>query len=180
MPQGLQHLAFGWEFDRCIEQVKWPQSLLSLSFGWTFNRAIQGSFLPESLQTLVFAGMFDQSLEGVAWPKGLLSLTLGFHFNQSLEQVTWPPSLRSLSLGMNFNQSLDQVGGWGQGKVPNTGRRNQVAENDPELHDVQYYEGLYIFKFHNAKMNRIRSFTFLHTCLHLVVVPCLPCLRFTT
>lgn len=58
-------------------------------------------------------------------------------------------------LGHELQSKLGPGRRLGQGKVPNTGRRNQVAENDLELHDVQYYEGLYIFKFHNAKMNRI-------------------------
>ena len=86
-----------------------PESLEHLTFGSEFNHSLEGVTLPSSLQSLTFGIAFNQSLEGVTLPSSLQSLTFGRAFNQSLEGVTLPSSLQSLIFGRAL---LNQSSGW--------------------------------------------------------------------
>ena len=80
-----------------------PNRLQSLTFGDNFNQSLDGVTLPKGLQNLTFGRNFNQSLEGVTWPSSLQSLTFGVFFDQSLDGVTLPNSLQNLTFGFNFN-----------------------------------------------------------------------------
>ena len=99
LPESLEHLTFGSEFNHSLEGVTLPSSLQSLTFGIAFNQSLEGVTLPSSLQSLTFGRAFNQSLEGVTLPSSLQSLTFGHRFNQSLEGVTLPSSLKGFSHG---------------------------------------------------------------------------------
>ena len=109
LPQSLEHLTFGSDFNESLEQVTLPRSLQSLAFGDAFNQSLERVTLPSSLESLTFGHRFNQSLERVNLPSSLESLTFGHRFNQSLERVTLPSSLQSLGFGDWFNQSLERV-----------------------------------------------------------------------
>ena len=133
LPNGLEHLIFGHDFNQSLEQVtllsrlrtltfgvcfnqslervNLPQGLQTLTFGYhsNRNRRLEQVNLPNSLQTLKFGDRFNQSLEPVTMPNSLRMLTFGRDFNRSLELVTLPNSLQTLTLGAGFNHSLEQV-----------------------------------------------------------------------
>ena len=109
LPSSLQTLTFGSDFDQSLEHVTLPSSLQTLTFGSDFDRSLKHVTLPSSLQTLTFGSDFDQSLEHVTLPSSLQTLTFGHWFNQSLEGVTLPSNLQTLTFGESFNQSLEHV-----------------------------------------------------------------------
>jgi len=109
LPESLDILTFGDDFNPSLDQVTFPSSLQSLTFGVDFNQSLDRVTFPSSLQSLTFRHRFNQSLDRVTFPSSLQSLTLSVDFNQSLYQVTFPSSLQSLDFGHEFNQSLDQV-----------------------------------------------------------------------
>ena len=96
MPQTVEHLTLGSEFNDSLENVTLPSSLQTLTFGRKFNQSLAQVTLPSSLQTLTFGWCFNQSLAHVTLPSSLQTLTLGGDFNQSLEHVTLPSSLQTL------------------------------------------------------------------------------------
>jgi len=86
LPQSLQSIAFGPQFNQSIQGVKWPKSLQSLTFGFLFNGTLRGVTLPDSLESLTLGHDFNQDMKGVTLPDNLQSLTFGYLFNQSMEQ----------------------------------------------------------------------------------------------
>eukprot|EP00435_Cladocopium_sp_Y103_P033001 s3520_g8.t1 len=109
LPSSLRNLTFGYQFDQSLDGL--PSNLRSLSLGPTsrFNQSLERVIWPESLESLTLGSGFNQSLAGISWPSNLKSLTLGVSFNQSLENVTLPSGLQSLTFSHHFNQSLDNV-----------------------------------------------------------------------
>jgi hypothetical protein len=98
LPDGLQSLTFGYEFNQNMEKVPLPSGLQSLTFGYEFNQNMEKVALPSGLQSLTFGGLFNQNMEKVALPSGLQSLTFGKMFNQSLDKVALPSGLQSLTV----------------------------------------------------------------------------------
>ena len=99
LPNGLQTLTFGWEFNQSLAGVTLPSGLQSLTFGWEFNQSLAGVTLPSSLQTLTFGWKFNQSLADVAFPSDLQTLTIGFQCNWSQGFVAFPCSLHRFFSG---------------------------------------------------------------------------------
>ena len=108
LPESLEHLTFGNEFNQSLEGVTLPSNLQTLTFGDDFNQSLERVTLPNSLHTLPFEN-WNQSLEGVTLPRSLQTLTFGYWFNHSLEGVTLPNSLHTLTFKHCFNQSLEGV-----------------------------------------------------------------------
>ena len=101
----LQTLTCGGGFDQGLQGfqgVTLPNGLQTLALGLQFNQSLQGVTLPNGLQTLALGLQFNQSLQGVTLPNGLQSLALGLQFNQSLQGVTLPNGLQTLALGLQF------------------------------------------------------------------------------
>eukprot|EP00435_Cladocopium_sp_Y103_P073112 s627_g42.t1 len=109
LPQTLQSLKFGDQFNQSLAGVTFPSTLQSLTFGKQFNQSLAGVTFPSNLQTLTFGKQFNQSLASVTFPSNLQSLTLGGLFNQSLAELTFPSNLQSLTLGGFLKQSLASV-----------------------------------------------------------------------
>ena len=112
LPEGLQNLTFGDNFDQSLDNVRWPAGLQSLNFGQRFNQSLDYVTWPPGLQTLTFCdrsndcGEFNQSLDNVKWPESLQTLTFKTYFNQSLDNVTWPEHLQNLTFGdTNYTRS---------------------------------------------------------------------------
>ena len=70
-----------------------PESLEILTFGNQFNQSLDQVTFPSSLQSLFFGHEFNQSLDRVTFPSSLQSLTFGVDFNQSLDRVTFASNL---------------------------------------------------------------------------------------
>ena len=109
LPQKLERLSLGNDFNQILDQTELPNDLESLSFGDEFNQNLDAVNLPGTLEELSFGRRFDQSLVDVRLPDGLKSLTFGSYYNQSLENVHLPLSLKHLTFGDRFNQSLEYV-----------------------------------------------------------------------
>jgi len=109
LPNNLQSLTFGNDFNQSLDRETLPSNLQSLTFSNHFNQSLDRVTLPNKLQSLTFGSDVNQSLNGVALPNSLHSLTFGVRFNQSLDRVTLSSSLKSLTLGYDFNQSLNRV-----------------------------------------------------------------------
>ena len=103
LPNNLQSLTFGNDFNQSLDRVPLPSNLQSLTFSNHFNQSLDRVTLPNKLQSLTFGNDFNQSLNGVALPNSLQSLTFGVRFNQSLDRVTLSSSLKSLTFGYYFN-----------------------------------------------------------------------------
>ena len=108
-PNSLRSLTFDRSFNRSLQGVTLPSGLQSLTFGISFNHSLQRVTLPSGLKSLTFDGRFNHSLQGVTLPSGLQSLTFGTRFNKSLQGVTLPSGLQSLTFGWAFNQSMEGV-----------------------------------------------------------------------
>ena len=102
LPQVLQRLTFGADFNQRLDHLTWPAGLQSLTLGGRFNESLDKVTWPAGLQSLTFGAYFDQSLDNVTWPAGLQSLTLGGRFNESLDKVTWPAGLQVFDFGVLF------------------------------------------------------------------------------
>lgn len=109
LPQKLEKLSLGNDFNQILDQTELPNNLESLSFGDEFNQNLDAVNLPGTLEELSFGRRFDQSLVDVRLPDSLKSLTFGSYYNQSLENVHLPLSLEHLTFGDRFNQSLEYV-----------------------------------------------------------------------
>ena len=109
LPQKLERLSLGNDFNQILDQTELPNNLESLSFGDEFNQNLDAVNLPGTLEALSFGRRFDQSLVDVRLPDSLKSLTFGSYYNQSLENVHLPLSLENLTFGDRFNQSLEYV-----------------------------------------------------------------------
>ena len=109
LPESLECLAFGGDFNETLEGLLLPNGIQSLKFGNLFNQTFQRVRCPSSLLTLTFGDSFNQTLEGLSWPSCLQKLTLGKDFNQDLKGVLWPTRLENLTFGEQFNQPVDEV-----------------------------------------------------------------------
>eukprot|EP00435_Cladocopium_sp_Y103_P064451 s54_g26.t1 len=61
--------------------VTLPEGLQSLTFGDQFNQSLQGVAFPSSLESLIFGAEFNQSFWAMSLPNNLRSLTFGVQFN---------------------------------------------------------------------------------------------------
>jgi len=101
LPQSLQSLTLGWNFNQPIDHL--PQSLQSLTLECNFNEPVDN--LPQSLQSLTLGHNFDQPIDNL--PQSLQSLTLGHNFDQPIDNL--PQSLQSLTLPVKYNLPLDHL-----------------------------------------------------------------------
>ena len=86
----------------CNDQHKHlPQTLESLSLGHDFNESLRQVKLPKGLVSLTLGAKFNQILDA-DWPSSLQSLTLGHCFNRSLQPCCRITRLQSLTLGELF------------------------------------------------------------------------------
>ena len=132
LPESLEHLTFGSEFNHSLEGVTLPSSLQTLTFGTLFRQRLEGVTLPSSLQSLTFVlTHLNQSVDRSdlaqqsakldlwlwhltkAWTERLCQAVckawpLVGHFNQRIGPgVTLPSSLcKALPLASHFNQIL--------------------------------------------------------------------------
>ena len=58
LPEGLESLHFGWDFNQRLEGLTWPP-LQELGLGMRFNQGWEG--LPNTLKSLSFGESFNQS-----------------------------------------------------------------------------------------------------------------------
>ena len=76
-----------------------PNSLQSLTFGRNFNQSLDNVTSSLGLQSLSLGCEFNQNLDNVSWPAGLQSLTCEGKFNQNLDIASWPAGLQGLTFG---------------------------------------------------------------------------------
>ncbi|CAJ1375232.1 unnamed protein product [Effrenium voratum] len=111
LPKGLVSLTLGAKFNQILD-ADWPSSLQSLTLGHCFNRSLQPCCRITRLQSLTLGENFNQSLQGVEFPAGLQHLSFGRDFDQDLSGVEFPPGLESLSFGAKFNRPLTLLPGY--------------------------------------------------------------------
>eukprot|EP00435_Cladocopium_sp_Y103_P027979 s595_g6.t4 len=109
LPQRLQHLTFGFNFNQCLVDLNLPSTLESLTLGFHYNQSLEDVTLPSGLESLTFGQSFNQSLERVNFPEALAKLTFGHDFNQSLRHARLPKKLRALTFGHDFNQGIETL-----------------------------------------------------------------------
>lgn len=100
LPPGLTHLAFGFYFNRKVNNLP---NITHLAFGANFNQPVDS--LPSSLLTLIFGYYFNHPVN--ALPNTLRTLIFGYRFNQPLNSL--PPALKELHLGYRFNQDVSML-----------------------------------------------------------------------
>ena len=90
VPNAIWSVVVNWD----VETIMLPQDLQSIRFGDDFNELLDNVTLPEALYSISFGREFNQSMEHVRLPSGVEIITFGRDFNQSMESVTLPSALR--------------------------------------------------------------------------------------
>jgi hypothetical protein len=93
---GLEHLAFGGDFNQSINNITFPVSLKRLIFGTSFNQNIDNVKFPSSLQELTFSNEFNQTIDNIKFLSSLRQLTLPYRY---ICLHTFPLSLLVLIIG---------------------------------------------------------------------------------
>lgn len=71
-----------YQYNGPVSQLDLPDSLQILNLGRDFDQPVIGWKLPESLVTLRLGGSFNQNVVGWALPSGLKTLDMGYQFNR--------------------------------------------------------------------------------------------------
>ena len=103
LPNALQSLTFGDDFNQTLKQVTLPCHAVFKA--WHLAAITIGAWAEWPCQAVLRAWgsevslTSNKSLDGVALPSSLQSLTFGLSFEQTLKQAALPSSLQSLTFG---------------------------------------------------------------------------------
>lgn len=93
IPDLVQNIRFGHEFNQPINNVKLPIALQSIIFGWKFSQSLNDVKFPKSLKNITFEGEYPKSLTNVILPDELQT----FRFrNLSFPLLNLPSSLKKI------------------------------------------------------------------------------------
>lgn len=108
IPETVQHLEFGYYFNKKVEdqdnKISYlPLNLKILIFGHDFCQNIQ--YLPFGVEKLYLSDDFVMNVDNL--PNSIIDLHFGNCFNKSINKL--PSSIRYLTLGTRFNGSMDHI-----------------------------------------------------------------------
>ncbi len=108
IPEDTEVLEFGSNFNKPINNVKFPPNLREIYFGYGFNMSLKEVTFPDSLQKIKFSGFFNQELD-FALPKFLKSILIcDNYFYKSLEEYIFPISLDNYKRENLFNREINR------------------------------------------------------------------------
>ncbi|GAM18553.1 hypothetical protein SAMD00019534_017280, partial [Acytostelium subglobosum LB1] len=139
LPNGLERITFGKEFNQLIVPGSLPQSLTSLTFGHMFNQVIRPNILPNSITSLFYGVDFNSRIMPGSLPASLRTLIVGYgyraKFNQLIEPCTLPDGLIELELGSCFDQPIEP------GILPNSLTKLTINDEGPEAYTQDILPG---------------------------------------
>ncbi|AYV80263.1 MAG: hypothetical protein Gaeavirus23_2 [Gaeavirus sp.] len=93
-------------FNRSIDDIKFPSNLQSIIFGHNFNKPIDNVIFPPSLHSIAFKGSFNQPIH-VLETLSLKFIEFGGCFNQSLKYLPNTIEYMTISPAFNTNTLLE-------------------------------------------------------------------------
>ena len=104
MPNNLQQLTFGWNFNKKIKKNILPNNLQQLTFDFysRFNQKIKKDVLPKNLQYLTFGRYFNKKIKKDVLPKKIIKLTSYNYINIRIKNNIIPYNIEQLEhIGYN-------------------------------------------------------------------------------
>lgn len=96
LPNSIESLTFGRNFNQPNLKGSLPKSLKSLTYGTNYNQSIKRGYLPDSLKILKFGPYYNRWMESGSLPKGLEVFMLGKYRMQPTQEGNFPFKLKNL------------------------------------------------------------------------------------
>jgi hypothetical protein len=115
LPDGLESITFGSNFNQPLDKVVFPLGLKSVTFGECFNQSLEKVNIPPNLESITFGEGFNQNLDNVIFPESLHSISFGMQFTQNLHNAKFPKDMKKIVFEnwkgnqLNFELKIDEL-----------------------------------------------------------------------